>query len=67
MEDEDVIKARLFNLAQEGVFKLHNNIALGSGDLPEGFLLLLSDEPEFDKTDFEFAFSEYKGPLFWIQ
>ena len=67
VEDEDVIKARLFNLAQEGVFKLHNNIALGSGDLPEGFLLLLSDEPEFDKTDFEFAFSEYKGPLFWIQ
>ena len=57
----------MFNLAQEGVFKLHNNIALGSGDLPEGFLLLLSDEPEFDITDLECAVSEYNGPLFWIK
>ena len=65
--DEDVIKAKLFTLAQEGVYKLHNNIALGSKDLPEGFLELLSDEPEFDETDFDFAISEYNGPLFWIQ
>ena len=64
---EEVMKAKLFSLAQEGVYKLRNNISLGSEDLPEGFLELLSDEPEFDITDLECAVSEYNGPLFWIK
>ena len=42
-------------------------MSLGSEDLPEGFLELLSDEPEFDITDLECAVSEYNGPLFWIK
>ena len=64
---EEVMKAKLFSLAQEGVYKLRNNMSLGSEDLPEGFLELLSDEPEFDITDLECAVSEYNGPLFWIK
>ena len=64
---EEVMKAKLFSLAQEGVYKLRNNMSLGSEDLPEGFLELLGDEPEFDITDLECAVSEYNGPLFWIK
>ena len=65
--EENVMKAKLLSLAQEGVYKLRNHISLGSEDLPEDFLELLSDEPEFDITDLECAVSEYNGPLFWIQ
>ena len=65
--EENVMKARLFSLTQEGVYKLRHNVPLGNEDLPEGFLELLSDDPNFDMTDLEWAVCEYKGPLFVIQ
>ena len=66
-DTEEVVKAKLFSSAKEGVYKLRNNMPLGSEDLPEGFLELLIDEPDFDITDLECAVCEYNGPLFWIK